>query len=127
MVAESGSGNNVIGDSTAFPAGILATDLSEDWVQPFKLNLDELAGLFNDRPLAPAGREMSRNQLLDIWRNGSLTPTGKILVYDGKLYFKNSNRLVCVSAETGEIQWLGHPNDFAFDKRVDPRPHVFDF
>ena len=103
------------GESEAKPAGILASDLSEDWVQPFKLNLGELAGLLDERTPANT-KQMSRAQLLNAWTSRTLNPTGRILIYDGLLYFKNNSRLVCVSAETGDIKWLGHPNHFAFDK-----------
>ena len=53
--------------------------------------------------------------LLEAWKMVDWMPTGQILVNDGLLYFKKDDRLVCLNAANGEVEWMGFRNGFALD------------
>lgn len=60
-------------------------------------------------------RKIDRNLVLGKWRQHEWMPVGDLLLNDGLLYFKNGERVVCSSIETGESKWFGKVNEFQMD------------
>ena len=58
---------------------------------------------------------IDRRLLVDQWKQGGWSPAGGLLFYDGRVYFKSENRIVCCSADSGEMVWKGIENAFEID------------
>ncbi|MEM1069732.1 MAG: PQQ-binding-like beta-propeller repeat protein [Planctomycetota bacterium] len=61
---------------------------------------------------------IDRRLLVDQWKERGWTPVGGLLFFNGKVYFKSENRVVCCSAESGEMIWMGIENDFELDPKT---------
>lgn len=53
--------------------------------------------------------------MIDNWKQYGWTPTSRLLLSNGRVYFKGDERLVCCDASDGRVHWLGRRNRFKLD------------
>ncbi|MEM0897019.1 MAG: PQQ-binding-like beta-propeller repeat protein [Verrucomicrobiota bacterium] len=106
-------------------------ELQAQWIQPFSLSTpagwpkveSELSPFFDDYLMDPSssveeGEEERRSNAVMRWQAAGLRPVGEIAFDKGSILFKTHDRLVCARASDGQLQWLGHPNSFSFDRET---------
>jgi outer membrane protein assembly factor BamB len=82
------------------------------WKQGFVLTLPaELEGITKQKE----DIEEKVQPLLDAWKATSWMPTGQVVLRDERIYFKKDDRLVCLKAADGQVEWMGFRNGFAVD------------
>ncbi|MEM9478662.1 MAG: PQQ-binding-like beta-propeller repeat protein [Verrucomicrobiota bacterium] len=108
-----------------------AVELQEKWTQAFSLTTpagwpsveSELSPFFDDYLMDPAAsvegdEEERRSNAVMRWQAAGLRPVGEMVFDEGSVFFKTHDRLVCARASDGQLQWLGHPNSFSFDRET---------
>ena len=100
------------GTAPSIDLGSSTNGLTLAWQQKFVLTLpQELEGIVRQKESI----EEKVPELLKAWRAVDWMPTGQVLIDGGRIYFKKDDRLVCLSGETGEVDWMGFRNGFAGD------------
>lgn len=100
------------GTSPDLELGAVTNGLKLAWKQGFVLTLPpELEGIIRQKEEL----EEKVPDLLEAWKMVDWMLTGQVLVNDGLLYFKKDDRLVCLNAASGDVEWMGFRNGFALD------------
>ena len=65
--------------------------------------------------LGRASGSVPAGTLTDNWKQFGWMPTSKLLLSNGRVYFKGHERLICCDARDGRVRWLGRRNRFKPD------------
>ncbi|MEM6474230.1 MAG: PQQ-binding-like beta-propeller repeat protein, partial [Planctomycetota bacterium] len=121
----------------AVPENAFPNELSELWSYNFDLHVTPepfnpnqamgaaytATGFYSSSLYAGNTRSTSKNSknrierrsLVDKWTQCGRTPVGGLLLFEGMVYFKSENRVVCCDADSGEMVWMGIENAFEVD------------
>jgi outer membrane protein assembly factor BamB len=59
--------------------------------------------------------DLSRADLTARWRDANWQPVGELLFADGRVLLKAEDRIVCCTADTGAVQWMGRKTRYPLD------------
>jgi outer membrane protein assembly factor BamB len=92
----------------AIPADATAKTLTEFWSHEYPMVFMEQMMNQNiyvgGRGMAPRGekQQISRDQVIERWKQNGWRPAGKLLIHEGRVYFKTNNEVTCWSTEGDE-------------------------
>jgi len=115
------------GHMKALPGDVTSTTMSELWTMPFDTALSGSSSeypyhVYEDlemlrKPSLQGGRSApNRKQLISRWQQQGWAPAGEMLLCDGRIYYKSSDRVVCRDVRTGDLLWMGRRNKFQLDQ-----------
>ncbi|MCA9269978.1 MAG: PQQ-binding-like beta-propeller repeat protein [Planctomycetales bacterium] len=117
-----------VGHMPALPAAATGATQTELWTDDFLSSGSQISGVSPEMKqqmvmlggvmfgrgtssrMSTNQAPMSRESVLARWRAGGWMPSGNVLFRDGLLYYKRHDRVVCLNAETGALEWHSRPS-----------------
>lgn len=121
------------GHMKSLPKAITGKTLSELWTGEFETavqvaggrqqpqvyeEFDRLKRLRRPYQGTPQQQQVdqSRADLVARWTQTGWQPAGHVLIHQGQVYYKSSDRVVASNLQTGELVWMGRRNRFQMDQ-----------